>query len=134
MKTRRPPINLWQYPKRTCPVCGKKWLLQCEEEEWGYAYRDMGHGHQAKRIALTCSYKCMKEYARLCDRENAKHVEKLRCFKIWWMYDQEWMSVKEISEKTGIKMQNVQSMIYQVETIYWREAEYITTQRSLTAI
>ena len=131
---KKPPINLTQYPEKTCPVCGKKWLLKCKEEEWGYAYRNMGHGHKAKRVALLCSYKCERDYAKEQERESAKHVEKLPCFKVWWMYDQEWMSVREISERTGIRTQSVQGMIYLVETMYWREAEYIATQRSLATV
>lgn len=40
--------------ERQCPVCGKRYLITCRFDEWGYGY--------GKR--LMCSYHCMREYQR----------------------------------------------------------------------
>ena len=44
---------------RKCPVCNKRWTYTCRDDEWGYAYDGR----------LTCSYKCMREMAKI-DAEN----------------------------------------------------------------
>lgn len=46
--------------ERQCPVCGKRYLITCRFDEWGF-----GYGR-----TLLCSYHCMRDFERR--RENMR--------------------------------------------------------------
>ena len=113
--------NSW--PEEKCPVCGKRFLRLCSKREWGWAYspRNSKNNH----AILLCSGPCLREYVRQEDRKNAEHVATLRCFKAWWMYDQEYMPRDEIARRLNARREDVANMIDLVECMYWQEADYI---------
>lgn len=121
--------KLW--PEELCPVCGKQWTRMCRKREWGYAYTP--RGSRNGYTVLLCSGPCLREYARRDQKKSAEHVATLRCFRAWWMYDQEWLDRDEIARRLNTKRDDVKNMIELVENMYWQEADYIVENGIMAA-
>ena len=121
-------ISLPPRPKRVCPICGKTWLLYCREDEWGYGSRDSLQPTKENRLTLFCSRPCMDEFSRRLQAERAERLMQTRAFKVWWMYDQQYMTEGDIARAEGLRAKAVDQMIREVERKHWRDLDWILAQ------
>lgn len=116
------------WPERVCPVCGKRFLMRVRPDEWGYGSRDgMFKTTEKNTLVLFCSRPCMDEYTLRCVKHRAESLRETTGFKVWWMYDQEFMELPEIAERLGITESGAQSMRDDLELWHWKELDYILT-------
>ena len=129
MRQRKSPLNYEKiWPERVCPICGKHYLMRVRPDEWGYGSRDGVYSKpENNHLHLFCSRPCMDEYTRRCLEARVEKVKASAAFRVWWMYDQEYMEVGEIAEKLGYSYSSVANMLNAIEGRHWRELDYILT-------
>ena len=110
---------------RVCPICGKRYLMTVREDQWGYASRDGMKSNCESRRTLFCSRPCMDEWARRCVEARVERMKKLQGYKIWHMYDQEYMTLQEIADKLDITVSGAASCLDEFENNYWRDIDYM---------
>lgn len=116
------------WPERVCPICGKRYLMMVRPEEWGYGSRDgKFQTVEANHLKLFCSRPCMDEYNRQCLQYRADTLRQTASFRVWWMYDQQFMEIPDIAAALGISESSVRNMKNDVEVKHWKELDYILT-------
>lgn len=87
MRRKRKPAELLSLygRERTCPVCGKTFILRCRPDEWGYWYNNSDSQLESK-LTLFCSGPCSRAYARQKLEDEIRRVRKMRGWRVYEMY------------------------------------------------
>ncbi len=86
-----------QWRPRKCPMCGKRFRLNCPEEDWGY------YSHSR----CLCSYRCMRDWERSFEsKAAAQALDRTLVAEIQRLYDGGMRQV-DIAKRLGLAIWTV---------------------------
>ena len=108
-----------------CPICGKRWDMKVRPTEWGYWSRDSLKPWKENGLVLFCSRPCADEYDRRMRTERIRRLKLTNGFRVWQMYELEYMSAGDIARKLGMRVEAVVVMVRDVELRHWKDLDWI---------
>jgi hypothetical protein len=100
MRKKRADLYAFGAHERKCPVCGAKFRIYCEPNEWGFWYNDSDSQLESK-LTLFCSDGCSRAYAKQKLEDEMRAVRNLRAYAAYRMYTFDGLTTGEIKERLG---------------------------------
>jgi hypothetical protein len=118
-------MNNSPFEHRKCAICGRRWIMQCRDDEWGYGSRDSLKPWKENKLILFCSRPCMDEYTRRMRDERIRRLKKTTSFRVWWLYEQEYKPKGYIAKRFGMTEKAVEAMVRDTENKHWKDLDWL---------
>lgn len=108
---------------QTCPICGKKWILRCRRDQWGYWYNN-SFSQDDRHLVLFCSGECSRAYADSKIRKTALRLVGTKAFKARQLY-KAGMCIADIARALHSAPGSISHMITVIEDLHYQEMRYL---------